>query len=605
MVLEIIRPGGVYRLGVEPIGVLELLCEATFTAWETAPSAERLANFRALERDFTEVVEKTRRQFHDPFGKGLLNRRARAARRRHVDQYAAIYAHTGDARILDRLFELAEYAKTSLIRDRLRTENPRLAGVPDSIPTRIAEFQERIEKLYYGVEDGGPAADSLREKLFTVRREYDAFRAQLTKNYPNYHALTELPENLARPRVLAFLERSEARGLQNKPKRGQAPSGSKGDKAVPPPQTLLVYLRGMDRYYALLLTDTLTLIDCGGVTAIDGAVATWRQSLASVLTDDHLADGHALYELIWEPLVPHLPGRDILIVPTGQLARIPFAALSASPGKPDYLLYDHVIHYAYSLALYARQSQPNPSTPSDLLTIAPGFTDDAEDNPLHQPWSLDLARDVATGYAGRTLTGAEATETAVRAALPTAGTLLFATHSRMDAEFPLRSGIHLTAGGPEDGTLTLAEIFGSSLPADLAILGLCESGLGEEAPGDGMLSLAYAFGYAGCRGTYHTLWMVDDRANGELVGRTLTHLAAGEERGAALRLAKLEYLEEAGAGLEHPYYWAGLVGQGAGGSVDLRSNATTPWYWIVGVVTMLIIVSLVYRIWRSGRRGKA
>jgi CHAT domain-containing protein len=109
------------------------------------------------------------------------------------------------------------------------------------------------------------------------------------------------------------------------------------------------------------------------------------------------------------------------------------------------------------------------------------------------------------------------------------------------------------------------------LDADLVVLSACESGLGKELGGEGLIGLTRAFQYAGARSVMASLWNVNDQATAELMIRFYRHLRAGKTKDEALRAAQRELIEgpieivdETGerhlVGASAPYYWATFSG---------------------------------------------
>jgi hypothetical protein len=181
--------------------------------------------------------------------------------------------------------------------------------------------------------------------------------------------------------------------------------------------------------------------------------------------------------------------------------------------------------------------------------------------------------------------------------------LHFATHGAVDEQRPGRSALILAQDRlPDplaqvnagkhvyDGRLTVERLRNHwSLDADLVVLSACETGLGKEASGDGLLGFAQAFLSVGARSVVLSRWQVDDRATSLLMVRFYENLLgkrAGLKkpmgRAAALQEAKdwlrkltLKEAEKAIESLprgkigpapkgkaksyEHPYYWAAFT----------------------------------------------
>jgi CHAT domain-containing protein len=99
----------------------------------------------------------------------------------------------------------------------------------------------------------------------------------------------------------------------------------------------------------------------------------------------------------------------------------------------------------------------------------------------------------------------------------------FATHSLMNNQHPELSGIVLSLvdeqGQPQDGFLRLYEIYNLKLGADLVVLSSCQTALGREIKGEGLIGLTRGFMYAGAPRVVASLWKVGDKATAELMKR--------------------------------------------------------------------------------------
>ncbi|HVS10717.1 MAG TPA: CHAT domain-containing tetratricopeptide repeat protein, partial [Planctomycetota bacterium] len=141
--------------------------------------------------------------------------------------------------------------------------------------------------------------------------------------------------------------------------------------------------------------------------------------------------------------------------------------------------------------------------------------------------------------------------------------LHLAIHGWIDATSAARSGLVLGAGpGDDDGVLQFREILRLRLAADLVTLSACQSALGELVTGEGMVSLARAFFYAGSDSVVATLWSVADEASADLMAELYEGLADGLPKAEALRRARLAV--RADPRFAHPYYWAPFVLLGRG-----------------------------------------
>ncbi len=141
----------------------------------------------------------------------------------------------------------------------------------------------------------------------------------------------------------------------------------------------------------------------------------------------------------------------------------------------------------------------------------------------------------------------------------------FATHALVDNIHPELSGLVLSLvdqqGEPVDGFLGLQDIYNMELSADLVVLSACQTALGRQISGEGMIGLTRGFMYAGASGVIATLWNVNDFATAKLMARFYKAMERDRMTPAqALRQAQLSLWKEPASSA--PYYWAGFILQG-------------------------------------------
>jgi CHAT domain-containing protein len=171
--------------------------------------------------------------------------------------------------------------------------------------------------------------------------------------------------------------------------------------------------------------------------------------------------------------------------------------------------------------------------------------------------------------------GREATEERAKDLDPGATMVHFACHAFLDERFPLDSSLVMTPPvddtATENGLLQAWEVFERiRIDADLVTLSSCDTGLGKEMAGEGLIGMTRAFQYAGARSVLASLWRVPDWTTADFMRRFYTYLKEGDTKDAALRRAQEDFLsgpiritaeggEEIEADASHPYYWAGFV----------------------------------------------
>ncbi|MFN7944122.1 MAG: CHAT domain-containing tetratricopeptide repeat protein [Blastocatellia bacterium] len=141
----------------------------------------------------------------------------------------------------------------------------------------------------------------------------------------------------------------------------------------------------------------------------------------------------------------------------------------------------------------------------------------------------------------------------------------FATHGLLDAERPGLSSLVLSLvdaqGRAQNGFLRANDIYNLKLPAELVVLSACQTGLGREIKGEGLVGLTRGFMYAGAARVVVSLWSVNDKATADLMTRFYQKmLKQGERPAAALRAAQVEMWKQ--KQWQSPFYWAAFVLQG-------------------------------------------
>ncbi len=318
--------------------------------------------------------------------------------------------------------------------------------------------------------------------------------------------------------------------------------------------------------------------------AVAPVAVTTRGAAAFTMGAESRAAYRLLHDALIAPLRADLPaaGSPVTIVPHGPLFRLSFAALANKAGR--YLLEDYRLSYAPSvtvIGLVAAGSDA-PTGASALLVGDPALPME-----MRQAGHLErlpgAAREVeairrsAGSDATTVLTGATASESAVRAAAPTARVIHLATHAVVDDARPFDSFLAFAADAPPqdgDGRMTAEEVYDLDLDADLVVMSACRTATGPIS-GDGLLGLTRAFFAAGARSVVATLWDLPDAAAATMLPRFYREWQATGSRAEGLRRAQLAYLADLRAGKvvvtsplgkttlpEHPALWASLVLQG-------------------------------------------
>lgn len=288
----------------------------------------------------------------------------------------------------------------------------------------------------------------------------------------------------------------------------------------------------------------------------------------------------ALYDLLIRPADTFLgPAKRILISPDGALHTLPFAALIRDE---NYLIEWKPLHYALSATVYSELLKER-RAPVDLQKMTLVAFDDPSYPQAPGKWAGRVADpvmreairrglsplpssrnevDEIAGFFSRAqiFEGRNATEENVRAAARGADVLHFAVHGLINERTPVNSALILSlpkarTATQNNGLLEAWEVMDDlSLNADLVVLSACDTALGRENRGEGLIGLTRAFQYAGARSVLATLWGISDRSTAGLMRRFYAALRAGKSKDEALREAQIDQIKSQEA--SQPFYWA-------------------------------------------------
>jgi CHAT domain-containing protein len=213
----------------------------------------------------------------------------------------------------------------------------------------------------------------------------------------------------------------------------------------------------------------------------------------------------------------------------------------------------------------AAGNEPRPRALRDVEVNADTFDPSVIQPLAYSKFELKNVRDIA-GPGSFVATGFDASRQVLETTdLSKYSILHFATHGLLDPKNPQRSGFFLStidaAGRPQDGFVTMQDVYRLQAPVDLVVLSACRTGLGREVRGEGLIGLTRGFMYAGASSVVASLWKVDDEATAELMKYFYANmLQKGMRPAEALRAAQNTLRQD--PQWASPHYWAGFTLQG-------------------------------------------
>ncbi len=486
-----------------------------------------------------------------------------------------------DSPSLENAWQISEKMHGHLLLSATQEADARhFAGIPDMEMRQDSMLQAKLFILGKNrrslIESKGLAlSDSLvlsvDTKISETRAVQDQLRKSFEQKYPDYFRLKY--------------------ALQNS-------SLAKTQQLLSPQQTLLEFFVGDASIFVFVVQPKTSRVV---KIPRDFPLTAWVQALREGISGYHTAAqktpagyqstvqqyadaAQQLYNKLLAPIAESLTP-ELIIVPGESLYNLPFEALlSAAPkdlsnfGTYPFLLKNHAVHYAYSATMLHQmmERKHRQTTTNGLLAFAPFYGEDTTSLTvlLRQetairlgfsalPFSGEEVFRAKTRYGGRSKVwlGEAASKQTFLELAAKYRILHLATHGKANpaaGEFSFLA----FAGLDDEGVLTVGELYNLPIYADLVVLSACETGIGEQQRGEGVLSLARAFAFAGAKSIVASLWSVNDQSTMQVMDNFYKEIKSGKPKNIALADAKRSYLlQNPGLGA-HPFFWAGFVALG-------------------------------------------
>lgn len=476
-----------------------------------------------------------------------------------------LYLENKNENYLETAFQIAERSKSSLLVQSLQdTEAHYIGGVPLDLIEKEKELTIEISfyenKLFKTKNEADKS--KMEQALFHKREDLDKLIRQLEKDYPKYYE-----EKYSRNEI-------RIEDIQHQQNENQA---------------FIQFFYGADACYIITIDkETAKIVKQERNQDLEKNIATFLSSMNSNYHFEHgeenyknyTSAAHYLYQQLIEPINSIIKEKQLSISPDGILSYIPFEALlyeetnsMADYRKAAYLIKKHSIHYAFSAGLnYKNKQQKN-----NYATSFGGYAPDYGKGSLQQlHWNGEEVNNAANIFNGNAYTGDRANKAHFMTHKNESQILHLAMHANADSINPMHS--RLLFGEKNDTeSLYAYELCNMDISSELVVLSACETGAGQLINGEGVMSLARSFFYAGCPSVIMSQWQLDDRTSTEIMQAFYQYLNDGKNKSEALRLAKLDFIRKSGPIKANPIYWANIVA--VGNPRPIKSGSTTIWYF--------------------------
>lgn len=558
------------------------------------------------------IIDQLRNSYLSDISKLYLTENERDTYEKCIESAYHCYELFSDQEYLKQAFMVAEKAKYATLLSVLQREKTIVvSGIPDSIVQIDAGLRRELslqQELLLEIQEDTlydlMAIEHCQAKIFQLRARIENLNRRLEREYPGYYDLLYNQQVLAPDALRKKLRSSEK---------------------------LLEYFYTKRYLYRFDLSRQG--LDCHRILIGD----EFNQELAVV--EDYLSRNFLLDTLevshdmfleaahsLHQRLIPTKSNHSrLIIIPEGKLSYFPFDILVSEPveqfsglfNQVPFLIKDYTIRYGYSATLLERLEKGDPIRMDKLVAFAPGYIISSDlqasagsfrEKTIDRtslrslPFSINEVEEIGKLSGGRVFTGTTASEKLFKKLAVESHILHLATHAFLDDEDPLKSKLVFSEGDPEeDGFLNVYEIYNLNLAARMVVLSACNTGTGRLHRGEGIMSLARAFIYAGVPNIVMTLWTVSDRQSYELMLGFYSQLIAGRSAETALRKAKLEFLKQADPEYQHPQYWAGYIFVGNPDSLLLPPV----FKWLLYSLLAITLFFMGYfLLWRKLKRKK-
>lgn len=498
-----------------------------------------------------------------------------------------------------RAFAFAEQNKSVLLSEAVQNDKAHVFGdLPDSLAQRERLLQEEYSNLQAELLDSKSEDEKLevRSKMNDLNREIENFKQLLEENYPKYNALKYAKNQVSTEHIQELLDEETA---------------------------LIEYVVADSMIYIFCVDKTHFDLYQKKISSTDLSlqVKKLRKSLSNYRYIKDKPDEAAqlyketaywFYDNLVEPTIHHKNIKHLLIIPDGELGHLPFEAFLTKEvdetqndySQLPYLLYDFKISYDYSASLWDENEQSYEKVKYQEhkgLVLACAASYNSQDSSLAKSQNrssnmrqlrkalgdLPAAKAEVEGlsqkFNGTFLYGKEVNESYFKAHAQEYEIIHLAMHGLLDDAHPILSSLAFTENGDslEDNFLRAYEIAHLNLNAELVVLSACETGFGKFEEGEGVISLARSFMYAGVPSLVVSMWEVNDQSTARIMMLFYNRLADGMDKAEALQAAKIEYLKVATGIAAHPAFWAAFIQLGDHHPVHLRRKGSglNRWWW--------------------------
>jgi CHAT domain-containing protein len=553
------------------------------------------------------MLDNLRANISEEESRNLLGKNNRDKYLNAIKDYNILYQETGNIKYLDKAFEFSEKSKVAGLLATTRELRATQLQIPENIASiekgllgEINFYNDAILKKSSESRPDTNQIKKLRDNLLHSIFRRDSLVSFFEKNYPEYY---ETKYNFKAAKL------SDIPGI----------IGNSANYINYIISDTSMYIFIVNRKHQKLLSIPIS-------QSFFTYLKQFRNQLLQPPPDadakgafqDYLKSGTYIYNILVEPVIQYLISDQLVISPDNLLSYIPFETLPVSISSSgnlsyrdiNYMMNNFDISYTYSATLMAESGKRKSGYGNRLIAFSPNYKDPINiDEVLNNrqagsgtladlPFARQEAEFVTELTHGSLYENSHALESVYKQESGKYDIIHLAMHTLLNDKDPMYSTLLFSQNKDSlnDGYLKTYEIYGIPLKAKMVVLSACNTGSGQFATGEGIISLARGFIYSGSQSVIMSMWEIEDRSGTDVVKAFYKNLKKGMTKSVALHKARKDYLKNADLLRSHPYFWSTLVVYGNNNSLYY-----SPFYFVIisGIVLLVVMAALYYFKWRK------
>jgi CHAT domain-containing protein/tetratricopeptide (TPR) repeat protein len=362
-------------------------------------------------------------------------------------------------------------------------------------------------------------------------------------------------------------------------------------------QLVLKYVVTDDKVFAFSIQkETIKLVNLGNKEDLRKVVNDYNKQIRTI-DNSFPKNASYLYDKLVHPLLESKSVSSIVFIPEDFLATVSFESLKDKKGQ--LVVQNFRTSYAYSIKLWNILKEKNNVSKQmeTIATFAPNYSKLPPENlkrgGLLRAGLYDLAdakkeaRVISELFNGKLYENQDANRDNFLKSTTNYSLHHLAMHSQLEQEYSKSALVFAN-----NKKVYFDELYEINFPSNLVVLSACNTGIGINENGEGIMSLSRALTYAGVKSSVYSLWQVPDKETSEIMISFYENLKKGQPKDEALANSKKDFIKNNPMKTQ-PFYWAGFVVNGDVSPIMSSNN------WLIYIGIGLGILILVVVFWKK------